>query len=57
MTRRAYLNLCLHQPLPWLEWCAANPGPYMRPRHVALIRLAIRKRERATIAKAEANHE
>jgi hypothetical protein len=42
MTRRAYYRLCANQPRYWLERCANDPGPYMRPRHVALIRLALR---------------
>lgn len=43
MTRkREYMNLAMRQPLEWLEHCASNPGPYMRPIHVRMIRLAIR---------------
>lgn len=42
--RRAYLNRCLQQPVEWLEQCAANPSKYMRPIHVALIRIAIRRK-------------
>lgn len=47
MKRADYLALCLRQPMKWLERCAAEPGPYMRPRHVALIRVAIRRKSRA----------
>ena len=42
MTKRAYYNLCLRQPITWLQYCVANPGPYQRPIHIKLIRLAIR---------------
>ena len=42
MTRRAYFALCMRQPLDWLMRCASDPSPAMTPRHVALVRLAIR---------------
>jgi hypothetical protein len=44
-TRRQYLALALAQPVDWLKFCAARPGPYMRPIHVTLIRIAIRRKE------------
>lgn len=44
MTKASYLDLCAQQPLHWLEQCAAHPGPGMTPAHVALVRLAIRRR-------------
>lgn len=45
MRRAEYFALCMSEPsIQWLAWCAANPTPYMRPRHVALIRLAIRRK-------------
>jgi hypothetical protein len=47
MKRAEYFRLCLNQPVSWLRHCAANPGPYMRPRHVALIRLAVRSKTAA----------
>lgn len=47
MTKRQYLELAMRQPIAWLKASAANPGPYMRPRHVLLQRLAARKLERA----------
>lgn len=45
MTKRAYFNLAMRQRLSWLYACAANPSPAMRPVHVALILLAIRRKE------------
>ena len=47
MTRREYFDLCMGEGAHWLQWCADNPTPSMRPRHVALVRLAIRAKERA----------
>ncbi len=44
MTRSRYFNFCMAQPIKWLKACAANPSPSMKPRHVALVRLAIRKK-------------
>lgn len=44
MSKRDYLRLCERQPLYWLERCVVDPGPYMKPIHVALIRLAIRRK-------------
>jgi hypothetical protein len=43
MTKREYLNLCLRQPAWWLSASAANPSPSMRPIHVALIKIALRR--------------
>lgn len=36
-----YYRRVMAQPLDWLEQCAADPGPYMRRKHVAVIRRAI----------------
>lgn len=44
MTRRTYFNLCMMQSAEWLKSCAASPTAYMRPRHVALVRLALRRK-------------
>lgn len=41
-TRKTYFNLAMQQPVEWLRDCAKEPSPYMRPRHVALVKLAIR---------------
>lgn len=42
MNRRQYFQLCMQQPLTWLQQCADEPSSHMNARHVALIRLAIR---------------
>ncbi len=41
--KRRYLQACAVQPRPWLEEVAAAPSKWMRPIHVALIRLALRR--------------
>lgn len=45
MSKRQYLRFCMQQSTNWLYWCATNPSKYMRPIHVALIRIAIRRLE------------
>jgi len=45
MSKRQYLKFCMQQKLDWLYWCATNPSKYMRPIHVALVRIAIRRLE------------
>lgn len=45
MTKREYYNLCLVQDLAWLRHCVSNPSAYMRPIHIALMKLAIRNKE------------
>lgn len=47
MTRRAYYRLCAVESADWLKSCADNPSPAMKPRHVALIRLALRNGDHA----------
>ncbi len=42
--KRAYLKLCMEQDVWWLKGSLENLTPYMRPIHVLLIRLAIRKK-------------
>ena len=44
MTRKQYLNLCQEQTTHWLRQCAENPSTRMRPLHVALIKIALRRR-------------
>lgn len=44
LSKRAYLNHCLEQPVSWLTSAANNPSPGMRPIHVALCRIAIRRK-------------
>ena len=43
MSKRKYLSFCMQQTPEWLYWCASNPSRFMRPIHVALIRIAIRR--------------
>jgi len=45
MTRKQYFNLCMNQSIAWLKQCVADPSIAMRPRHIALVRLAIRKKK------------
>jgi len=44
MNNREYLQICKRQPLEWLEIAASDPGPYMRPIHVILAKIAIRQK-------------
>lgn len=44
MSRRAYFGLLMAQPVEWLLASAANPTAHMRPIHVALHRIAIRRK-------------
>lgn len=46
MMKAEYFALAMRQDCGWLWLCADNPSPSMRPIHVALIRLAIRKKTR-----------
>lgn len=43
MSKTAYVRICMEQPPEWLHECAANPSSHMRPLHVALIRVALRR--------------
>ena len=47
MSKQQYLTRCLSMPLEWLKDCAASPSPYMRPIHLALVKIAIKRKERA----------
>lgn len=42
--KRRYFELAMQQPIDWLRASAANPSPYMTPMHVALVRLAVRRK-------------
>lgn len=42
--KRIYLNHCMEAQPKWLLECLHDPGPFMRPIHLTLIRLALRKR-------------
>lgn len=42
--KRRYYEIAARQTTLWLEQCAADPSAYMRPIHVAIIRLILRKR-------------
>lgn len=44
MSKRDYLRFCMQQSIDWLHWCASDPSPFMRPIHVALVRIAIRRK-------------
>lgn len=44
MTKSQYLNICMGQPTDWLELCAANPSFGMKPIHIAIVRIAIRRK-------------
>lgn len=42
--KRAYYNLCMAQPMDWLASSAMAPSPFMRPIHVKIIRIVMRKK-------------
>ena len=44
MTKREYLYRAMQQDITWLKACAAHPSVYMRPIHVALIKIAVRRK-------------
>ena len=43
-SKRIYLDHCMQAEPHWLLSCLRDPGPFMRPIHLLLIRLALRKR-------------
>lgn len=45
MRSAQYFRFCLQQPIEWLKACVASPSPFMRRRHIAIARLAIRQME------------
>ena len=44
MSRAEYVALAMAQPADWLRACIADPSPYMRPRYVLLLRVALRRK-------------
>jgi len=44
MTKREYLNLAMTMPMAWLKASTANPSASMRPIHITLCRIAIRRK-------------
>jgi hypothetical protein len=42
--KRKYFTAAMQQDVKWLVAATANPSPYMRPIHIALGKLAIRKK-------------
>lgn len=48
MTVSKYFDLCNRQPSDWLRRSANDPSPSMRPIHVAITRLVLRRRGAAT---------
>jgi hypothetical protein len=43
--KKIYLRHCMQAESHWLLACLRDPGPFMRPIHLLLIRLALRKRD------------
>ncbi len=52
-SKRSYLALCLAQPLSWLIDCANHPSAEMRPIHVALVRIAVRRNKGALFSSSQ----
>lgn len=46
MSKHHFLRIAQTLPVAWLEQCARDPGPHMRPIHIALIRIALRRASR-----------
>jgi hypothetical protein len=44
MTVSRYFALAMMQSAGWLRECIANPSPRMRPIHIAIIRVALRRK-------------
>jgi hypothetical protein len=44
MTKSAYFALCMNQSAAWLRASVANPSTGMRPVHIRLAKLALRKK-------------
>lgn len=44
MNRREYLLACMGQPADWLKAQLADPSPGMRPVHLVLIRIALKRK-------------
>jgi len=44
MTKSKYIELAMKQPIHWLISCANDPSNHMRPIHVKLLKIAIRRK-------------
>lgn len=44
MNKRQYLSIAMGQTAKWLEACIAEPSKSMRPIHIALLRIALRRK-------------
>ncbi len=44
MTKRQYLDLAMTMPLTWLRESTNDPNPFMRPIHITICRIAIRRK-------------
>ncbi len=42
--RRKYFNLAMDCSIPFLQVCIANPTRYQQPMHIALLRIALRRK-------------
>jgi hypothetical protein len=49
MTKKEYLSLALVQSIDWLESNALNPSAKQKPIHIALIKIAIRRKKGRTV--------
>lgn len=50
MSKREYLRLAMTMPSDYLRECINNPSPYMRPIHVAILKIALRHKAKMGIA-------
>lgn len=46
LTRKQILNVAMQQSVQWLQACLDNPGAYMTPRSVLMVRVALRRKTR-----------
>jgi len=44
MTKSEYVESAMKQPIQWLINCANDPSDHMRPIHVKLLKIAIRRK-------------
>jgi hypothetical protein len=49
MTNQEYLLAAMAQPLKWLESNVLNPSAKQKPIHIALIKIAIRRKKGRTV--------
>ena len=45
MTKLKYLQICMDQDINWLKKCALNPSVYMSSTHLAIVKIAIRRKQ------------